>query len=172
MNLNFKNCFRCVLRIFSCPFQRLFLWTRRRRVSFYSLPERRNLHRRGSRVPLHLYVRLDSTKGGVIEHFIIRETFFITSSPPILGAFYTMKKICCLLIYNRLFLNNVKVESFVKWRKILHVIKCIRNGGGKCIVLSEWSLAQYWEFCNSAKSVSVIHWVWFNASSNCVLILT
>ena len=145
-----------MLRIFSCTFQRLFLWTRRRRVSFYSLPERRHLHRRGSRVPLHLYVRLDSTKGGVIEHFIIRETFFITSSPPILGAFYTMKKICCLLIYNRLFLNNVKVESFVKWRKILHVIKCIRNGGGNVL----YCPSGLWRSIENFATLRNL-WVWF-----------
>ena len=33
--------------------------------------------------------------------------------PPILGAFYNKEKIFCLLILNRLFLNYVKVESFV-----------------------------------------------------------
>ena len=46
-----------------------------------------------------------------IEHCIIRETLFITSSPPILGAFITITKILCLLILNRLFLNNVKMMT-------------------------------------------------------------
>ena len=59
------------------------------------------------------YLRtVDWAKGLVIEHCIIGETFFFTSSP-LLGAFITMKKILCFLILNRLFLNNVKVESFV-----------------------------------------------------------
>ena len=47
-----------------------------------------------------------------IEHCIIGETFFFASSP-ILGAFYNNKKIFCFLLLNRLFLNNVKVESFI-----------------------------------------------------------
>ena len=60
------------------------------------------------------YLRtVDWAKGLVIEHCIIGETFFFTSSPPLLGAFRTMKKILCFFILNRLFLNNVKVESFV-----------------------------------------------------------
>ena len=37
--------------------------------------------------------------------------------PPILGAFIKMNKIFCLLILNRLFLNNVKVESFALFTK-------------------------------------------------------
>ena len=51
-----------------------------------------------------------------IELCIIGETFVITSSP-ILGAFYNNEKnyfvYCYSLLLYRLFLNNVKVESFV-----------------------------------------------------------
>ena len=43
----------------------------------------------------------------IIEHCIIGETLFITSSPH-LGAFYN--NAIFLLPLNRLFLNNVKVE--------------------------------------------------------------
>ena len=47
-----------------------------------------------------------------IEQCIIRETFFITSAPPPLGAYYNNEKNISFLTLNRLFLNNVKVESY------------------------------------------------------------
>ena len=55
----------------------------------------------------------------IIEHYIIGETLFITSStqPPFKVLFTTMTKIFCLLILIRLFLKNVKVESFVNAEK-------------------------------------------------------
>ena len=49
--------------------------------------------------------------------------------PPFLGAFYNYEKNILFLKLNRLFLNNIKFESFVQCRKILNVIKHIRNGG-------------------------------------------
>ena len=44
-----------------------------------------------------------------IEHSIIGETYFITSPPPHFSIFYNKN----LIFEIKLFLNNVKVESFV-----------------------------------------------------------
>ena len=50
-----------------------------------------------------------------IEHRIIGDNLFITSSPPILCAFYYIEKNILFIddIEHLLFLNNVKVELFV-----------------------------------------------------------
>ena len=64
--------------------------------------------------------------------------------PPFQVLFVTLKKIFCLLMLNRLFLNNVNVESFVKCRKMFYVIKCIKMGGGDNVLKAcprmQWSL--------------------------------
>ena len=47
--------------------------------------------------------------------------------PPFLGAFYNYEKNILFLKLNWLFLNNIKFESLAQCRKILNVIKHIRN---------------------------------------------
>ena len=58
-----------------------------------------------------------------------RRNFLHYIIPPFYVLFIIMKKNILLIVLNRLFLDNVKVEAFVYAEKILYVIKCIRNGG-------------------------------------------
>ena len=61
----------------------------------------------------HTYPLLPLPLATIHRGLYNRRNFLLCVIPPILGAFYNNEKICFLLILNRLFLNNVKVESFV-----------------------------------------------------------